>query len=152
MKLTILTTTVVLLFCSIPVSANVYSNSKKLGGSNLVAQTTDKTVYVLLYNAGTEREGIYTILYEKRNKVLMFERQENAQNYSKKLVRQDFPTPTAERMNLSQVQQVCKISNYDCSLVRAGNNLTPPADNGVWHGKDKIVCDENECRPAKNKN
>jgi hypothetical protein len=152
MKLTILTTTVVLLFCSTPISANVYNTNKKVSGSNLIAQTADTTVYILLYNVGTEREGIYTILYEKRNKVLMFERQEDAQSYSQKLVRQDFPTPTAERINLSQVQQFCKIYNYDCSFVRAGNNLTPPADNGVWHGKDKIVCNENECRPAKNKN
>lgn len=58
-------------------------------------------VYVLLFNARQENEGIHTIRLGtpqggERNIVMMFESQDDAERYAMLLEAQDFHVPTAE--------------------------------------------------------
>ena len=50
-------------------------------------------VFVLLFNAGTDNEGIHTIEIGDRNIVLMFEDEDDALRYAMLLEAQDFPEP-----------------------------------------------------------
>ena len=51
-------------------------------------------IYVLLYNFGTEKEGIHSIELKGRTIVLMFEEKDDAERYCGLLEAQDFPSPT----------------------------------------------------------
>jgi Protein of unknown function (DUF3110) len=117
--------------------------------SSLIVQAPSNTIYVLLFKTVNNKEGIYTIFYKNRNKVLMFEKQEDALVYAQKLKKQNFIRSKVEAILESEVQAFCKTSNYDCALVRAGANLTPPTENGRWEGVNKITCNEKECYPVK---
>ena len=50
-------------------------------------------IYVLLYNSGTEKEGIHSIELKGRTIVLMFEEKDDAERYCGLLEAQDFPLP-----------------------------------------------------------
>ena len=52
------------------------------------------TVFVLLYNSGTDKEGIHSIELKGRTIVLMFEDKDDATRYCGLLEAQDFPLPT----------------------------------------------------------
>ncbi len=56
-------------------------------------------VYVLLFNARTENEGIHTLHLEGQDIVLMFEHEDDAIRYALMLEAQDFPEATAEGMD-----------------------------------------------------
>ena len=56
-------------------------------------------VFVLLFNAGTENEGIHTIRIGDRNKVLMFESEDDANRFALMLEAQDFPPPSVEEID-----------------------------------------------------
>ena len=51
-------------------------------------------VYVLLYNSGSENEGIQSIELKGRTIVLMFEEKDYALRYCGLLEAQDFPSPS----------------------------------------------------------
>ncbi|OKH49264.1 hypothetical protein NIES2101_21355 [Calothrix sp. HK-06] len=123
-------------------------NNREGSNSSLIVQAPNKTVYILLFKTVNNTEGIHTILYKNRNKVLMFEKRDDALVYAQKLEKQNFLGSKVEAISRLQVQESCKISDYDCELVHAGANLTPPTENGRWEGVDKIICADNECNPA----
>ena len=77
-------------------------------------------VFVLLFNAGTENEGIHTIRMGDRNLVLMFEQEDDATRYALLLEAQDFPTPTVENIDRKEIEDFCKGVDYDCKLVPDG--------------------------------
>lgn len=77
-------------------------------------------VFVLLFNAGTDNEGIHTIRMGDRNLVLMFEQEDDATRYSLLLEAQDFPTPTVEAIEQDEIEEFCQGVGYDCKLVPAG--------------------------------
>ena len=70
-------------------------------------------VYILLYNAGTDNEGIHTLQIGERNQVLMFQEQEDAERYALMLEAQDFPTPTVEPIDDEEVKAFCRNADYD---------------------------------------
>ncbi len=92
-------------------------------------------VYVLLFNAGTENEGIHTIQtndnnqMRDRNKVLMFESEEDATRFGVLLEAQDFPSPTVEAISDAEVKEFCNSADYDWELVPAGHLAIPPEQN-----------------------
>lgn len=86
-------------------------------------------VFVLLFNARTENEGIHTIQMGDRNKVLMFESQEDAIRYGGFLEAQDFPFPSVEEFDQEEIVDFCKSANYEWQLVRSGELLIPPEHN-----------------------
>ncbi|NES44991.1 MAG: DUF3110 domain-containing protein, partial [Moorea sp. SIO2C4] len=64
-----------------------------------------KQVYVLLFNARTENEGIHTIQIGDKQTVLMFEKEDDATRFALLLEAQDFPTPTVEAIDLEEIEE-----------------------------------------------
>lgn len=86
-------------------------------------------VFVLLFNARTENEGIHTIQLGDRNKVLMFESEDDAIRFGLMLEAQDFPEPTVEPIDEEEIKEFCDSVDYDWELVPAGALEIPPANN-----------------------
>lgn len=92
-------------------------------------------VFVLLFNARTENEGIHTVQMGDRNKVLMFESEDDATRYALLLEAQDFPTPTVEEIDSHEIEEFCRSTDYDYELVGEGMLAIPPdknVDNTDW--------------------
>ncbi|HEY9735090.1 MAG TPA: DUF3110 domain-containing protein [Trichocoleus sp.] len=83
-------------------------------------------VYVLLFNARTENEGIHTLKIEDRNIVLMFENEDDATRFGLMLEAQDFPSAAVERFEDSEIEEFCQEAGYECKLVPEGALATPP--------------------------
>jgi Protein of unknown function (DUF3110) len=77
-------------------------------------------VYVLLYNARTENEGIHSIQIGDRNIILMFESEDDATRYALLLEAQDFMSPTVEVMDAEEIEDFCQSSGYSCQPVPQG--------------------------------
>ncbi|MEM6613419.1 MAG: DUF3110 domain-containing protein [Cyanobacteria bacterium P01_C01_bin.72] len=86
-------------------------------------------VYILLFNAGTDNEGIHTIQMGDRNTILMFQAEDDALRYSVLLEAQDFPEPKVEAIDSEEVEQFCRQANYDSKLVESGQLEIPPEKN-----------------------
>ncbi|MBW4651969.1 MAG: DUF3110 domain-containing protein [Kaiparowitsia implicata GSE-PSE-MK54-09C] len=94
-------------------------------------------VYVLLYNAGTDNEGIHTLRLRQgegespdyRNVILMFESEEDAIRYGIMLEAQDFSAPLVECLDIEDVQEFCEAASYDCVMVPEGTLTLPPETN-----------------------
>ena len=110
-------------------------------------------VFVLLFNAGTENEGIHTVRVGDaeaalpgagRNKVLMFESLDDATRFAVMLEAQDFPTATVEAMDDEEIKEFCESANYDWELVPEGALALPPETNVEkpdWQPDDKKPAD-----------
>jgi Protein of unknown function (DUF3110) len=86
-------------------------------------------VYILLFNAGTDNEGIHTIQMGDRNTILMFKDEDDALRYSVLLEAQDFPEPKVEAIDSDEVEQFCRQADYDSKLVESGQLEIPPEKN-----------------------
>jgi len=85
------------------------------------------TIYVLLFNAGTDSEGIHTLkTSDNRNIVLMFEDQDDAERYTLMLEAQDFRVPTVESFDQDEIEEFCQGAGYECKLVEKGDLELPP--------------------------
>lgn len=91
--------------------------------------TTSNRVFVILFNARTENEGIHTLRIGDRNKVLMFESEDDATRVGLLLEAQDFPTPTIEAMDAEEIQEFCLSADYDWELIPEGALFIPPEAN-----------------------
>ncbi len=80
-------------------------------------------IFVLLYNSGTDKEGIHSIELKGRTIVLMFEERDDATRYCGLLEAQDFPLPTVEMIDIEQIKEFCNNLNYECKLVE--KNFVP---------------------------
>ncbi len=86
-------------------------------------------VFVLLFNARTENEGIHTIQVGDRNKLLMFESEDDATRFALMLEAQDFPPATVEGMDSDEVEEFCESAGYDWEIVPDGALAVPPESN-----------------------
>ncbi|WP_138984669.1 DUF3110 domain-containing protein, partial [Crocosphaera watsonii] len=78
-------------------------------------------VYALLFNAGTNNEGIYTISQNRNDTVIVFETVADARHHAKLLVETDnFPLATVEAMNTNDICEFCDNAGYEIQLVEAG--------------------------------
>jgi len=80
-------------------------------------------IFVLLYNSGTDKEGIHSIELKGRTIVLMFEDKDDAIRYCGLLEAQDFPLPTVETINIEEIKDFCIKLDYECKLVE--RNFVP---------------------------
>ena len=80
-------------------------------------------IYVLLYNSGTDKEGIHSIELKGRTIVLMFEDKDDATRYCGLLEAQDFPLPTVEMIDIEEIKDFCSKLDYECRLVE--KNFVP---------------------------
>ncbi|MBV9386101.1 MAG: DUF3110 domain-containing protein [Chroococcidiopsidaceae cyanobacterium CP_BM_ER_R8_30] len=90
---------------------------------------TPMRVFVLLFNARTENEGIHTIRVGDRNQVLMFESEDDATRFALMLEAQDFPTATVEAMDNEEIKEFCESADYDWELIPEGALALPPETN-----------------------
>lgn len=91
--------------------------------------TVAKRVFILLFNARTDNEGIHTIRIGDRNKVLMFESEDDAIRFALMLEAQDFPEATVEAMGSDEIEEFCKDADYDSEFVESGMLAMPPESN-----------------------
>ena len=80
-------------------------------------------IFVLLYNSGTDKEGIHSIELKGRTIVLMFENKDDAIRYCGLLEAQDFPLPTVEMINIEEIKDFCIKLDYEYKLVE--KNFVP---------------------------
>ncbi|QFS49661.1 DUF3110 domain-containing protein [Nostoc sphaeroides] len=100
-------------------------------GVSLISQAINKTVYVLIFNSHTDHEGIHTIFFNGRNKVLMFESVSDAKDFAKNLIREkpadlNVPIPVVEAFNSQEIITFCQTAGYDYELISAGGKIEPP--------------------------
>ncbi|MCC0177883.1 DUF3110 domain-containing protein [Waterburya agarophytonicola K14] len=86
-------------------------------------------VHILLFNAGTENEGIHTIQIGDRNTILMFQDEDDAIRYGGLLEAQDFPEAKVEAIDSEEVEQFCRQADYDWKMVEPGQLEIPPEKN-----------------------
>mgnify|MGYP001489984170 CR=1 FL=1 len=80
-------------------------------------------IFVLLYNANSDNEGIHSIELKGRTIVLMFEDKDDAERYVGLLEAQDFPTPSVEMVDLNEIKEFCNNCDYETRLV--SKNFVP---------------------------
>ncbi|MGD1850286.1 MAG: DUF3110 domain-containing protein [Cyanophyceae cyanobacterium] len=91
-------------------------------------------VYVLLFNAGTENEGIHSLRLQgeggkMRNVVLMFQEEDDATRFGVMLEAQDFPECTVTEIDEDEVKEFCEGAGYECKPVTSEMLLMPPENN-----------------------
>jgi hypothetical protein len=86
-------------------------------------------IYVLLFNARTDNEGIHTLQVGDRNVVLMFESEDDATRYALMLEAQDFGAPTPEAFNSEDIEAFCESAGYEWKIIEEGQLSVPPETN-----------------------
>jgi len=77
-------------------------------------------VHVLLFDAGSDSEGIHSLEISGRTVVLLFENSDDAERYAGLLEAQDFPVPTVEALEREDVELFCRDAGYEARFVAAG--------------------------------
>ena len=107
-------------------------------------------VHVLLYEAGTESEGIHSLELKGKTVILMFEDRDDAVRYCGLLEAQDFPIPSVEELTRRDIEAFCLEAGYEPRYVEKGFipstdeerlMISPPLSNlevGNWHNQDNI--------------
>ena len=108
-------------------------------------------VHVLLFDAGTDSEGIHSLEIAGRTVVLLFENPDDAARYAGLLEAQDFPVPTVEALDREDVDLFCREAGYEARLIESGfvpsNDeerlfMAPPQSNrDVSNWKDDMLSD-----------
>tara|TARA_B100000965_G_scaffold286397_1_gene244264 strand:- start:4497 stop:4889 length:393 start_codon:yes stop_codon:yes gene_type:complete len=107
-------------------------------------------VHVLLYEAGTESEGIHSLELRGTTVILMFQDKDDAERYCGLLEAQDFPTPSVEELTRVDIETFCVQAGYEPRFVEKGfipsNDeerlmISPPLSNlevGDWNNQNNI--------------
>ena len=102
-------------------------------------------VHVLLYEAGTESEGIHSLELKGATVILMFQDRDDAERYCGLLEAQDFPTPSVEELSRVDIEAFCVEAGYEARFVEKGFipttdeerlMISPPLSNldvGNWN-------------------
>tara|TARA_B100001939_G_scaffold337169_1_gene341121 strand:+ start:4556 stop:4972 length:417 start_codon:yes stop_codon:yes gene_type:complete len=77
-------------------------------------------VHVLLFDAGSDSEGIHSLEVAGRTVVLLFENLDDAERYAGLLEAQDFPVPTVEALERHEVELFCRDAGYEARFIEAG--------------------------------
>ena len=109
-------------------------------------------VHVLLFDAGTDSDGIHSLEIAGRTVVLLFENPDDAERYAGLLEAQDFPVPTVEALDREDVDLFCREAGYEARVIESGfvpsNDeerlfMAPPQSNrDVSNWKDDAVSDD----------
>ncbi len=107
-------------------------------------------VHVLLYEAGTESEGIHSLELKGSTVILMFEDRDDAERYCGLLEAQDFPMPSVEELTRLDIEAFCVEAGYEARYVEKGFipstdeerlMISPPLSNlevGNWHNHTNL--------------
>ncbi len=77
-------------------------------------------MHVLLFDAGSDTEGIHSLELNGRTVVLLFEDPDDAERYAGLLEAQDFPMPTVEALGREEIERFCAEAGYEARHVPAG--------------------------------
>lgn len=77
-------------------------------------------VHVLLFDAGSDNEGIHSLELNGTTVVLLFEDRDDAERYAGLLEAQDFPMPTVEALDRGEMEEFCRSAGYEARFVPAG--------------------------------
>lgn len=75
---------------------------------------------MLLFDSGSEVEGIHTLELNGRTVVLMFEEEDDALRYAGLLAAQDFPEATPEAISREEIELFCGQAGYEAQSVPSG--------------------------------
>ena len=78
------------------------------------------SVHVLLFDAGSDNEGIHSLELNGTTVVLLFEDRDDAERYAGLLEAQDFPAPTVEAIERREMEEFCSNAGYEARFVPAG--------------------------------
>ncbi|MCU0529759.1 MAG: DUF3110 domain-containing protein [Cyanobium sp. Prado107] len=78
------------------------------------------SVHVLLFDAGSDQEGIHSLEISGRTVVLLFENRDDAERYAGLLEAQDFPVPSVEALDRTEMELFCNQAGYEARFVPAG--------------------------------
>ncbi len=111
---------------------------------------TPMRVFVLLFNAGTDNEGIHTVRVGDRNKILMFESEDDAARFAMMLEAQDFLLPTVETIDSEEIKEFCRSADYDWEIIPENSDLVIPPDINVeetdWKPEDETQQTQEDSR------
>ena len=127
----------------VPDIVNSISNFNINRLKNQGRMITPMRVFVLLFNAGTDNEGIHTIREGDRNKILMFESEDDATRFALQLEAQDFPTASVEEVDAEEIKEFCQGAGYEWELIHENEALVLPPEKNVEE-TDWQVDGENE--------
>ena len=85
-------------------------------------------VHVLLFDAGSDSEGIHSLELAERRVVLLFENPDDAERYAGLLEAQDFPVPTVEALQRDEVEQFCRDAGYEARFIASDFKPTTPEE------------------------
>ena len=88
-----------------------------------------RQVYILIYNSGTNNEGIHVIQIPEKKTVLMFESKKSAEKFGLELKQNNFYTPTIEPIAIQEIKDFCFTSKYECRLINKKEYISAPLDN-----------------------
>jgi len=100
-------------------------------------------IFVLLYNANSENEGIHSIDYKGKTIVLMFEEKDDAERYCGLLEAQDFPVPSVESIEINEIKEFCKQCDYETRFVERNFIPKTPEDRLLLTPPQKNIDTEN---------
>jgi hypothetical protein len=92
-------------------------------------------VYVLLFNTGTNNEGIHTLKITSsedgttQDVVLAFAEEEDATRFALLLEAQDFPSPSVESIEEEELEEFCLGAGLHMERVENGMLAVPPEVN-----------------------
>ena len=78
------------------------------------------SVHVLLFDAGSDNEGIHSLELNGTTVVLLFEDRDDAERYAGLLEAQDFPAPTVEAIDRVEMEEFCASAGYEARFVPSG--------------------------------
>ena len=78
------------------------------------------SVHVLLFDSGSDQEGIHSLELNGRTVVLLFEDRDDAERYAGLLEAQDFPIPTVELLDREEMELFCSQAGYEARFVPSG--------------------------------
>ena len=78
------------------------------------------SVHVLLFDSGSDQEGIHSLELNGRTVVLLFEDPDDAERYAGLLEAQDFPIPTVELLDREEMELFCSQAGYEARFVPSG--------------------------------
>jgi hypothetical protein len=83
-------------------------------------------VFVILFNAGTDNEGIYSMRVGDRDTILMFSKEDDATRFGLMLEAQDFPPATVEEFESEEIEMFCAEAGYEAKVIEEGMLAIPP--------------------------
>jgi hypothetical protein len=107
---------------------SVISSLYVLADLNL-STAQSNSVYVLLYNARSNNEGIYSIRNGKLDAILIFDSESAAKRYASQLKIPKTPKPTVEAMKINEILSFCRVQKYICQFIPQGLEVSPPTNS-----------------------